>query len=238
MRKILVIDDEKPTLNMFRLFLGAYGYTVLTAENGAEGLEAFERERPSIVLTDLKMPGMDGLEVLRRLKGLDPSAEVIVITGHGDMDLAVEAMNLDATDFINKPIQKSALDHALKRAEERINSAHKDVAEVSLRSIDDVTVMDIKGQVDSSSEPMLLNAYEKAKGSGKIVILFDKNASINGAGIGILIQILSRTKERGQKVAIAGPSENYRRIFEMVGITASARTFAEEGEAVLSLADT
>jgi len=120
MNKILVIDDERATLNMFHLLLGAHGYTVLTAENGVEGLEVFRKERPPIVLTDIKMPGMDGFEVLQQIKEMDSDSEVIVITGHGDMDLAIQALNLNASDFINKPIQKDALDMALRRAEERI----------------------------------------------------------------------------------------------------------------------
>ncbi len=125
MEKILVIDDEKPTLSMFRLFLGAYGYTVLTAKNGKEGLEIFKKEKPPIVLTDIKMPGIDGLAVLQQIKAIDPKAEVIVITGHGDTDLAKQALDLDAVDFINKPIKKEALDAALKRAEKRLQSADK-----------------------------------------------------------------------------------------------------------------
>ncbi len=120
MNKILVIDDERATLAMFRLFLEAYGYTVLTAENGTQGLEVFKKERPPIVLTDVKMPGMDGFEVLQQIKEMDSDSEVIVITGHGDMDLAIQALNLNASDFINKPIQKEALDVALRRAEERL----------------------------------------------------------------------------------------------------------------------
>jgi YesN/AraC family two-component response regulator len=125
MDKILVIDDEKPTLTMFRLFLGAYGYEVLTAENGAEGLEIFKKERPPIVLTDIKMPGIDGLSVLKQIKEIDKKTEVIVITGHGDTDLAKQALTLDAVDFINKPIRKEALDAALQRAQKRLDSAAK-----------------------------------------------------------------------------------------------------------------
>lgn len=94
MRKVLVIDDEKATLNMFRLFLGAYGYRVFLAENGKAGLDILKREKPQIVFTDIKMPGMDGFEVLKRIKQREPMTEVIVMTGHGDMDLAVEALNL------------------------------------------------------------------------------------------------------------------------------------------------
>lgn len=119
MIKILIIDDEKPTLSMARLLLGALGYTVLTAENGPAGIDLFEKERPPIVLTDIKMPGMDGFAVLEKIKAIDSSVQVIVITGHGDVDLAQKALDLNATDFIHKPIEKEALETALKKAEAR-----------------------------------------------------------------------------------------------------------------------
>lgn len=120
MDKILVIDDEKATLSMFRLFLEAYGYVVLTAENGTEGLEIFSKEKPALVITDIKMPGIDGLTVLQRIKDIDPKAGVIVITGHGDTDLAQRALESNAIDFIHKPIKKEALDAALKKVRQRL----------------------------------------------------------------------------------------------------------------------
>ena len=126
MEKILVIDDEKPTLSMFRLFLDAYGYKVYTAENGADGLEIFQKEKPAIVLTDIKMPGVDGLGVLRQIKEIAPETAVIVITGHGDTDLAEQAVALHAVDFINKPIKKEALDAALEKAREKLAAAGRD----------------------------------------------------------------------------------------------------------------
>ena len=123
MGKILVIDDEKATLSMFRLFLDAYGYTVYTAENGTEGLAIFKKEKPEIVLTDIKMPGIDGLAVLQQIKEIEPDTAVIVITGHGDTALAEQAINLDAVDFINKPIKKEALDAALGKAKKKLRAA-------------------------------------------------------------------------------------------------------------------
>jgi len=123
MGKILVIDDEKPTLSMFRLILDAYGYSVYTAENATEGLAIFQKEKPEIVLTDIKMPGTDGLAVLRQIKEVAPQTAVIVITGHGDTALAEQAVALDAVDFINKPIKKEALDAALEKAREKLDSA-------------------------------------------------------------------------------------------------------------------
>ena len=116
-RKILIIDDEPSTLNMLRLLLSTYGYTVLSAENGESGLEVFLAEEPSIVLTDVRMPGMDGIEVLKKIKDAGGNVEVIVVTGHGDMDTAIRSLQHDASDFINKPIQKQALEVALRRAE-------------------------------------------------------------------------------------------------------------------------
>ena len=123
MKKILVIDDEKATLSMFRLFLDAYGYTVYTAENGEQGLEIYRREKPAIVLTDIKMPGIDGLSVLQQIREIDPNTAVIVITGHGDAALAEQAVALDAVAFISKPIKKEALDAALEKANQKVDSA-------------------------------------------------------------------------------------------------------------------
>ena len=119
MKKILVIDDEVPTLQMLKLFLEACGYIVLTAENADSGLEIFDREKPPIVLTDIKMPGKDGFSILKTIKERRPQTEVMVITGHGDKDLAKQAFDLDATEFFNKPLDTDALDAALARLEER-----------------------------------------------------------------------------------------------------------------------
>ena len=120
MKKLLVIDDEASTRDLLKLSLESDGYTVFTAEDGVKGLEIFARENPPVVLTDIKMPGMDGIEVLRRVKEQNPDSEVIVITGHGEMNLAIQALQLEASDFINKPISDESLAVALRRAEEKI----------------------------------------------------------------------------------------------------------------------
>jgi anti-anti-sigma factor len=238
MKKILVIDDEKPTLGMFELFLGAYGYKVLTAENGAIGLEIFEKEKPPIVLTDIKMPGMDGLEVLKRIKEIDPSAEVIVITGHGDMDLAVRALRLNATDFINKPIQKKALDDALRRAEQRHESAqYKFDTKVTTRRIRDITIIDIEGDLTDTSKDRLSEAYGHVTegGARKIILHFDSNCAIDGAGMEFLIKLLSEQKPEDQIIAIVGISENLKRVFKMVGITKFANIYENEADGIEAL---
>lgn len=237
MQKVLVIDDEKPTLSMFQLFLKVYGYEVLTADNGARGLEIFEAESPSIVFTDIKMPGMDGLEVLDRIKGQSPETEVIVITGHGDMDLAVEALNHEATDFINKPIHRSALEAALHRAEERLKTDKSAAVVTDNAQESGVGIIEITGIVNAAAEPALMAAYEKLNQAGqtKFLLRFHDNASINGAGIGILIQLLSQANANQQKMVISGVTENFEQIFDMVGITRLAKIFADDQEAMAHL---
>jgi PAS domain S-box-containing protein len=97
------------------------GYQVWTAEDGENGLKIFVDERPDIVICDLRMPGMDGIAVLKEIKTLDPDKEVIVISAYADTDLAIEALQLKASDFITKPISTTGLEVALQRAEERLN---------------------------------------------------------------------------------------------------------------------
>ena len=106
---------------MLSMSLRSDVYEVVTAYSGEEGLEVFEKSSPDIVLTDLKMPGMNGLEVLKRVKKANPETEVIIITGHGDIDSAIEALQYGASDFINKPIRDEGLSIALKRASEKID---------------------------------------------------------------------------------------------------------------------
>jgi len=121
MEKILLIDDEEDIIRVLSMSLRSDGYDVVTALSGKEGLEVFEKESPDIILTDIRMPGMDGLEVLKRVKDLDPETEVIIITGHGDIDSAIEALQNGASDFINKPVRDETLSIALKRAKEKID---------------------------------------------------------------------------------------------------------------------
>lgn len=118
--KILLVDDEEGIRKIMGISLMDAGYTVFTAANGEEAIDIFAKEHPAIVLTDIKMPGINGIQLLKRLKQEDPDAEIIMITGHGDIDLAIRSLQYDATDFITKPVHDKVLQVALKRAEERI----------------------------------------------------------------------------------------------------------------------
>ena len=123
MTQILIIDDEKPTLQMLKLYLEVCGHEVLTADNESTGMALFTGHRPPIVLTDIKMPGKDGFAVLRQIKSQAPETRVIVITGHGDRDLARQAFDLDACAFFNKPLDTEALEKEIKRIEGALKNA-------------------------------------------------------------------------------------------------------------------
>jgi signal transduction histidine kinase len=117
---ILLVDDEAGIRNVLGISLADRGYQVFTAGDAQQALELFDQEHPSIVLTDIKMPGMDGIDLLKAIKRLDRDTEVIMITGHGDVGLAIKSLKYEATDFITKPIEEEILDVALRRATERI----------------------------------------------------------------------------------------------------------------------
>ncbi|MGE5841888.1 MAG: sigma-54-dependent transcriptional regulator, partial [Deltaproteobacteria bacterium] len=117
--KVLFVDDEEGIRKVMAITLEDAGYQVVTASDGDAALMLCEKESPQITITDIRMPGMDGIEVLRRIKERDPNQEVIVVTGYGEIDLAIRALRLDASDFITKPVNTDALLVALDRAKER-----------------------------------------------------------------------------------------------------------------------
>lgn len=120
--KIVLIDDEKDILEVVSLDLVDAGYQTFTAGDGAAGMELIEAVSPQIVITDIRMPGMDGLEVLSRTKERDRNTQVIVVTAFGELDIATRALQLDASDFITKPVSPEGLHLAIKRAKERYSA--------------------------------------------------------------------------------------------------------------------
>src|SRR5258705_4670897 len=125
--RILVIDDEAAIRDSLKMMLEYEGYEFIGAATGQEGLALAEREAPDLVLLDVKMPGMDGIEVLERLRNMNEALPVVVVSGHGTISTAVEATKKGAFDFIEKPFAservlvslRNALDHRLLRDENR-----------------------------------------------------------------------------------------------------------------------
>lgn len=106
---ILVIDDDTSLRRVLEYNLQQAGYGVATAASGGEGLQLFDETKPALVITDMKMPGMDGIQVLQAIKARSPETLVIMITAFGTVDLAVEAMKAGAYDYITKPFNRDQL---------------------------------------------------------------------------------------------------------------------------------
>ncbi len=119
--KILVIDDEKNILESIKMVLTYEDYPVTTTNNGLDGIDQFKQLRPDIVLLDVKMPGFNGLEVLKQLKDINQFAEVIMISGHSGIEEALEAAKLGAFDFLEKPISREKLILTVRNAMEKVN---------------------------------------------------------------------------------------------------------------------
>ena len=114
--RILVIDDEAAIRDSLRMTLEYEGYEFLSAATGQEGLALAEREAPDLVLLDVKMPGMDGIEVLERLRNMNDQLPIVVISGHGTISTAVEATKKGAWDFIEKPFASERVLVSLRNA--------------------------------------------------------------------------------------------------------------------------
>jgi two-component system, NtrC family, response regulator PilR len=118
--QILVVDDESAQREILRAILSAEGYGVETAATAAEAVQRGERQRFDVVLTDLRMPGADGLSLVRSLSREDPPTLVIIMTGHGSLDSAGQAMQLGAFDYLTKPLERDDLLRIVSRAFDRI----------------------------------------------------------------------------------------------------------------------
>ncbi len=119
--KILVVDDERAIRNSLKEILSDEGYEVDTAEDGAAGFTLAERERYNIIFCDIKMPGMDGIEFLDKVMEAGMDSAVVMISGHGDIDTAVECIKKGAFDFIQKPLDLNRILITIKNATEKVS---------------------------------------------------------------------------------------------------------------------
>ena len=118
---ILVVDDEESICKSLKAILSDEGYQVLVAGSGEEAVKIVEEEMPQLVLLDVWLPGMDGLETLKAFKKINPQALVIIMSGHGTIETAVKATKLGAFDFIEKPL---SLDKIIILVNNAINLVH------------------------------------------------------------------------------------------------------------------
>ena len=114
--KLLVVDDEDLFRNSLVKLLTMEGYSVLSASDGNEALGLIKENKFQLVITDLKMPGMNGMEIMREIQRLSPDTKVVIITAHGEWNTYLEAMERGAFEYLNKPINKADLFYAVKKA--------------------------------------------------------------------------------------------------------------------------
>src|SRR5262245_39636473 len=117
--KVLVVEDDERIRSLFEDTLATLGYQVTTASTGGQAIALIQGQLFDTVLCDIRMPEMDGLEILREIKRHDPSVEVVMVTGYPAVNTAVEALKLGAYDYLAKPVRLDELQHVMARLTER-----------------------------------------------------------------------------------------------------------------------
>ncbi|MEL6342592.1 MAG: sigma-54 dependent transcriptional regulator [Myxococcota bacterium] len=190
-RVILVVDDEAPNRQALERILAREGYTVRHAADGQQALEQLRAAPPAVMLTDLKMPGMSGLELLKASRAIAPDLEVIVVTAFGTVETAVEAMKEGAWDFVTKPLRRSVIVQKVRGAIEK----HSLVMEN--RQLKDALARTVPDDLICRSAPMrsvVEQARQVADSMASILITGE-----SGTGKGLLARWIHRASPRRNK---------------------------------------
>ncbi len=131
--RILIVDDEKDFVEMFALRLEGQGEKVSTAHSGKEALKVLEHTIIDVVILDIRMPGMDGIETLKQIKQLYPIIEVIMLTGHGSTQTAVDGMKLGAFDYMIKPADFDDIKLKIKNARKRKDEQEERIRQAEVK---------------------------------------------------------------------------------------------------------
>ena len=209
MTKILIIDDEQGITWAFEKFIKSIGYTPIIAATAEQGLEIFKRESPALVITDIKLPGMDGLSAVKEIKKLNSNVKVIVMTAYGTLDTAVSAVRIGAAEYITKPVDLSALRSAIDRI---LNS---DKVEVSKESAEFLV---------PSSQLTTLNIIGR---STKMQDVFKAIAAVSDSDVNVLLVGESGTGKELVARAIHYNSNRRDKPFEPINCAAIPETLIE-----------
>jgi two-component system nitrogen regulation response regulator NtrX len=169
--RILVIDDEAEIRRSVRMILEYEGYEVVEASSGPEGLAMAEREAPDLVFLDIKMPGMDGLDALQRIKASNETLPVVIISGHGTVSTAVEATKAGAFDFIEKPLASERVLVTIRNAldQTRLRDENKSLKRA----------VEVRHQMVGESQPLkqVWDAIKRAAPTNATVLLLGESGS-------------------------------------------------------------
>jgi len=194
--KVLIVEDEVYALTGLAELVSGWGYRTDTARDGVEALERVQAWQPGIVVTDLKMPRMDGIELLERMNELKQDQAVVVLTAQGSIELAVEAMKMGAYDFIQKPVDATRLRTILANAT-RQRETERDL-EVTRRKLRDTGVL---GSLVGRSKPMqeLFGLIERVAPSNVSVLITGES----GTGKELVARTLHELSPRKAKAFVA-----------------------------------
>jgi two-component system nitrogen regulation response regulator NtrX len=189
-QRILVIDDEAAIRDSLRMILEYEGYGFVGAASGQDGLALVQRERPDLVLLDIKMAGMDGMEVLRKLRALDDTLPVVMISGHGTTSTAVEAIKSGALDFLDKPLSSERVIVTLQNvlAQQELRQENRELK----------LAMEAKYEIvgQSSALTQVLEAVRRAAPTNATVLLLGES----GVGKELVARTIHRNSPRaGQR---------------------------------------
>jgi two-component system nitrogen regulation response regulator NtrX len=187
--RILVIDDESAIRDSLRMILEYEGYEFLGAATGQDGITLVERERPDQVFLDIKMPGMDGMEVLQRIKAIDDALPVVMISGHATVTTAVEATKLGAFDFIEKPLASERVLVTIRNAIDRSRLADEN------RSLK--RVMEVRHQIvgESAGLKSVMDAIRRAAPTSATVLITGES----GVGKELVARAIHRNSLRSRE---------------------------------------
>ena len=193
---LLVIDDEKTQRDSLTGFLEHIGHNVISAETGQKGLSLLEKSSIHVVISDFRMPGLDGLKVVEKVKKINPAILVILITAFGDVELAVNVMKAGAYDFLTKPIDLDQLEIILKRAEEQFYMSEENkILREKLRqntSFNDIV------SASTQMENVLNLCARVASGTSSVLIIGE-----TGVGKELIARAVHFASERKDKPFIA-----------------------------------
>ncbi len=194
--RILVVDDEVDILNVLKFVLEKEGFQVDTAQSGEEALRLFEKGYYDIVLTDLKMPGIDGLQLLERVKELSPSTDVVIMTAYASIDSAVTAIKKGASDYIVKPFINEDVKMRLKRILE-----HKNLQK-EVEALKHQLSQRLKGDIFWGSSPQMLEIMrllERVIPTKSPILILGES----GTGKGVLAEFIHNNSPRQDKPFIS-----------------------------------
>lgn len=173
--KILIIDDERSIRNSLKEILADEGYEVDVAENGAQGCEMADKEKYNVIFCDIKMPEMDGMEVLDRLSQMGVESAVVMISGHGDIDTAVESIKRGAFDFIQKPLDLNRILITIKNATEKVSLVKE--TRILKKKVygqpmigESPAILEIKNMIDKVAPTDARVLIEGSNGTGKELV--------------------------------------------------------------------